>query len=149
MGNKSLTEANLRHVGIVVKDLPKSLQFWCEILGFSIQKKTKEKGKYLDFMMGLQNVEVTTVKLSDKNGNLIELLNFESHLDNNDWLGKPYSTGLTHIALNVKNIDKTLKKINECNSIKVNLPVVSPDGKVKVVYAKCIEGLLIEFVQEL
>ena len=149
MGNKSLTEANLRHVGIVVKDLPKSLQFWCEILWFSIQKKTKEKGKYLDFMMGLQNVEVTTVKLSDKNGNLIELLNFESHLDNNDWLGKPYSTGLTHIALNVKNIDKTLKKINEFNSIKVNEPVVSPDGKVKVVYAKCIEGLLIEFVQEL
>ncbi len=141
--------ACLRHVGIVVKDLEKSLFFWCDILGFMLEKKIEEKGEYIDLMMGLENVNVVTAKLSDHNGNLIELLNFRSHLDNDNWLGKPYSTGLTHIALRVKNLDEILKKLTKFKLIKSNKIVQSPDKKVRVVYAECLEGLLIEFVEEL
>tara|TARA_B100000401_G_scaffold194848_1_gene131365 strand:- start:164 stop:415 length:252 start_codon:yes stop_codon:yes gene_type:complete len=80
---------------------------------------------------------------------MIELLNFKSHLDHEDWLRKPYSTGLTHIALTVKNLNQILKQLKDLEMIEFNSPAKSPDGKVLVVYAKCIEGLLIEFVEEL
>ena len=144
-----MINSKYRHTGIVVKDLRKSLKFWCDTLGFRIQNQVEEKGKYIDLMMGLDNVEVTTAKLSDTNGNLIELLEFKNYIDKNDWLGKPYTTGLTHIALTVPDLKKTLEELQKFKSIEVNTPVDSPDGKVKVVYAKCIEGLLIEFVEEL
>lgn len=144
-----LIKTKVRHIGLVVKDLEKSLKFWCEILGFSIENIMNEKGEYLDLMMGLQNVVVTTAKLSDKNGNLIELLYFKNYSDDNDLIKEPYSNGLTHIALTVDNLEKTIGKLQKLNLIKPNIPVISPDGKVKVVYARCIEGLLIEFVQEL
>jgi len=87
--------------------------------------------------------------MTDQNGNMIELLNFKSHLDHEDWLRKPYSTGLTHLALTVVNLKKILKQLKDLEMIEFNTPIKSPDGKVIVVYAKCIEGLLIEFVEEL
>lgn len=144
-----LIKTKVRHIGLVVKDLEKSLKFWCETLDFSVVKIMEEKGEYLDLMMGLQNVDVKTAKLSDKNGNLIELLYFKNYSDDNDLIKKPYSNGLTHIALTVDNLEKTIGKLQKLNLIKSNIPVISPDGKVKVVYARCLEGLLIEFVQEL
>tara|TARA_B100000073_G_scaffold242190_1_gene203148 strand:- start:443 stop:892 length:450 start_codon:yes stop_codon:yes gene_type:complete len=144
-----LIKTKVRHIGLVVRDLEKSLKFWCEILGFSIENIMEEKGQHLDLMMGLPNVNVTTAKLSDKNGSLIELLYFKNYSDDNDLVKHPYSKGLTHIALTVDNLEKTIGKLKKLNLIDPNIPVTSPDGKVKVVYAKCHEGLLIEFVQEL
>ena len=61
----------------------------------------------------------------------------------------PYSNGLTHIALTVDDLEDTIDKISKFKNVKPNIPVISPDGKVKVVYVRCIEGLLIEFVEEL
>ena len=123
--------------------------FWCDILGFKKIKQADEKGPFLDHLLDLERVEVTTTKIADKNGNLIELLNFKNHLDHEDWLRKPYSTGLTHLALTVNNLKEILKKLKDLEMIEFNSPVKSPDGKVILVYAKCIEGLLIEFVEEL
>lgn len=146
-----LQKVNFRHVGLVVKDLEKSLKFWCEILNFKVQKQMLEEGPYIDQMMGIDGVRVLTTKIADDENNIIELLNFKSHLDKEDWEGKPYSTGLTHIALTVGDLKKTLEKmkrfkfLDSCETI----PVKSPDGKVIVVYIKSFEGLLLELVEEL
>ena len=146
--NSSL-KVKFRHVGIVIRDLKKSLIFWCDILGFRIIKQVNEEGSYIDHMLGLKEVKVTTTKISDKNNNIIELLHFKSHHDHKDWQGKPYSTGLTHIALTVVNLKNIIKKLKDQNMLECDSPIKSPDGKVLVVYAKCIEGLLIELVEEL
>ena len=63
MKNKKLINTKIRHVGIVVNDLEKSLHFWCEVLGFVVFKRIVEKGSNIDLMMGLKNVEVETAKL--------------------------------------------------------------------------------------
>jgi len=139
----------IRHTGLVVADLERSLHFWCNVLGFKLVKQMNEFGPHIDAMLGLHDVRVTTAKLAAPDGNLIELLHFQSHPDQPQWNGKPYSTGFTHIALTVEDLDKlVLKLTNE----GVNFPAPpqrSPDGFVKIIYAQGPEGLLLELVEVL
>lgn len=139
----------IRHTGLVVSDLDLSLKFWCELLDFKVMRRMDESGFQLDAMMGLNCVNVTTVKLSANNGSMIELLKFNSHPDSKSWNGTPYSTGLTHVALTVDDLECCIKRLGENGYCSINVPQISPDGIVKVVYMRGPEGILIELVEEL
>jgi len=139
----------IRHVGLVVADLEKSLKFWCETMGFVVSRQMEESGPHIDAMMGLHGVHVTTAKLAAPDGNLIELLKFHSHPDRPAWSGTPYSTGFTHIALTVENLDELLPRLIAAGAKVTSPPQASPDGNVKVLYVKGLEGILIELVESL
>jgi catechol 2,3-dioxygenase-like lactoylglutathione lyase family enzyme len=137
----------IRHTGLVVADLDRALHFWCDVLGFRVERQMDESGPHIDAMMGLQGVRVTTAKLAAPDGNLIELLYFQSHPDKPIWKGEPYSTGFTHIALTVENLDELLQRMKAAGTMVPAEPQFSPDGKVKVIYAKGPEGVLLELVE--
>jgi len=137
----------IRHVGLVVSNLDKALEFWCGIFNFEVVTRMNEEGPFLDTMMGLKNVKLTTVKLNAPDGGMLELLNFQSHPDKNKWDGTPFSTGLTHIALTVRNIDNLIKDMREFGCEITNDCQLSPDGKVKVIYAQGPEHVLLELVE--
>jgi catechol 2,3-dioxygenase-like lactoylglutathione lyase family enzyme len=137
----------IRHVGLVVTDIKKSLKFWCETMGFVVSRQMEETGPHIDAMMGLKNVRVTTAKLSAPDGNLLELLCFHSHPDKGQWEGTPYSTGLTHIALTVSDLDETCRRLKEAGVKFPAEPQTSPDGNAKVIYATGPEGILLELVE--
>ena len=137
----------IRHVGLVVTDIKKSLKFWCETMGFVVSRQMEEAGPHIDAMMGLKNVRVTTAKLSAPDGNLLELLCFHSHPDKGQWEGSPYSTGLTHIALTVSDLDETCRRLKEVGVKFPAEPQASPDGNAKVIYATGPEGILLELVE--
>tara|TARA_B110000967_G_scaffold170394_1_gene180324 strand:- start:2479 stop:2916 length:438 start_codon:yes stop_codon:yes gene_type:complete len=139
----------IRHTGLVVADLESALCFWCNLLGFSIVKRMDESGPHINAMMGLQDVQVTTVKLAAPDGNLIELLHFNSHPDKPAWTGTPYSTGFTHIALTVDDLDFVCQKLTDAGVIFNTLPQLSPDGYAKVTYGRGPEGVLLELVEVL
>jgi catechol 2,3-dioxygenase-like lactoylglutathione lyase family enzyme len=139
----------IRHIGLVVADLEGALSFWQDLLGFKVEKKMDESGPHIDAMMGLKNVRVTTVKMTAPEGGMIELLHFHSHPDSPSWLGQPYSTGFTHIAMNVGNIDIAFKKLAGAGVVFPAPPQYSPDGGVKVIYCKGPEGVLLELVENL
>ena len=137
----------IRHTGLVVRDLKRALHFWCEVLGFKVVKQMDESGPHIDALMGLREVRVTTAKLAAPDGNLIELLHFHSHPDQPQWNGTPYSTGFTHVALTVVDLDQVILKLsNEGGSFPAP-PQLSPDGYAKVIYAKGPEGVLLELVE--
>jgi catechol 2,3-dioxygenase-like lactoylglutathione lyase family enzyme len=140
---------HIRHTGIVVVDLDRALTFWCDLLGFRVIKRTVESGPYLDSMMGLRNAKVTTVKLAAPDENLIELLHFHSHRDEPAWRGTPHSTGLTHIALTVDDLDAEYARLGTAGVRFFSPPQTSPDGNVKVTYGSGPEGLLLELVEVL
>lgn len=140
---------HIRHTGLVVADLDRALFLWCEILGFNVAKRMEESGSHIDAMMGLDGVHVTTVKLSAPDGNLIELLHFRSHPDRPAWTGTPHSTGFTHIALTVTDIDETCAKLRSAGATFSAPPQYSPDGAVKVTYCRAPEGILLELVEVL
>ena len=139
----------IRHTGLVVADLEGALRFWRDLLGFRVEKRMDESGPHIDAMMGLKDVRVKTVKMTAPEGGMIELLHFQSHPDIPAWLGKPYSTGFTHIAMTVGNLDEVYKKLSAAGAVFPASPQYSPDGDVKVIYCKGPEGVLLELVEKL
>ena len=137
----------IRHVGLVVADLEKALKFWCETMGFVVSRQMEESGPHIDVMMGLKDVQLTTAKLAAPDGSLLELLQFHSHPDKAKWEGKPYSTGFTHIALTVRDLDEVLSRLKRVGTLISAEPQLSPDGQVKVIYITGPEGVLLELVE--
>ena len=101
------------------------------------------------YRVNLNKVKVTTAKLKAPDGSLIELLKFKNYKDKKKWSGKIYSTGLTHMAFSVKNLDKSYKILKKKGVIFNAPPQLSPDGFVKVTFCKGPENLFIELVEEL
>jgi len=139
----------IRHTGIVTKNLKKSLKFWNEYLKFKIYKIANENGDLIDKIILYKNVEVKTIKLKDSKGSIIELLNFKNSPIIKANSIKPYSQGITHISLTVKNIKKIYNFL-VLKKVKFNSePRVSSDGKVIMTYCRTPEGAYLELVQEL
>jgi catechol 2,3-dioxygenase-like lactoylglutathione lyase family enzyme len=139
----------IRHTGLVVADLEGALRFWRDLLGFKVEKQMDESGPHIDAMMGLKDVRVTTVKMTAPEGGMVELLHFQSHPDSPSWLGQPYSTGFTHIAMTVGNLDTAFKTLADAGVLFPAPPQYSPDGTVKVIYCNGPEGVLLELVERL
>lgn len=139
----------IRHTGLVVADLERALDFWRDVLGFKLVRQMEESGPHIDAMMGLKNVKLTTAKLSAPDSNLVELLHFHSHPDKPAWAGSPCSTGFTHIALTVDDLDATCAKLSKSGVSFSAPPQLSPDGYAKVTYGRGPEGVLLELVEVL
>ena len=137
----------IRHTGIVTKNLKNSIWFWQKLLKFKIKKQMIERGKTIDKVLSYKNVKVKTLKLEDSFKNKIELLYFFNPPNISNKKIFPYSNGYTHISLTVKRIDNLYKKLKK-NKIKFNSkPLISADGKVKMTYCKTPEGGFLELVE--
>lgn len=139
---------DVRHTGIVVKDLESSLGFYRDLLGFQITKQMEESGDYIDNISSLHNVKVTTVKMSSFDGQMIELLQYHSHPAKQK-MREIHDIGIAHIAFTVDNLDSEYKRL-KCRGIQFNAaPQLSPDGYAKVTFCRAPEGTFIELVEVL
>ena len=143
--NLKITE--IRHVGIVVNNLQKSLKFFINVLGFKVFKKMKEKGEYIDTILNLKKADVITCKIKAPDGSLIELLKFKNYRKLDDSKKTIHSNGLKHIAFTVKDLDKVFKFFQKKKIKFFSAPQVSPDGSAKVVFCRGPENLIIELVE--
>jgi catechol 2,3-dioxygenase-like lactoylglutathione lyase family enzyme len=138
-----------RHVGIVVKDLVKTTDFWTSLIGFKLHVDAKEVSPYIDELLGIANPELRTVKLIDENGFIIELLEFANYPAEDNWEGSLATTGLTHIALTVSDLESLTRKLKEIDYTFISEIKKSPNGAVKVVFVRGPEGLMLELVEQL
>lgn len=138
-----------RHVGIVVNDLEKSIHFWQELIGFKIVSDNIEPSPYIEELLSLNATNLRTVKFSDKKGFIVELLKFDSSTKESDWQGDLSTTGLTHIALTVENVEQLVNKLNEFSYTSLSKIMKSPNGQVKVVFINGPENLKLEMVEVL
>lgn len=146
--------SSIRHAGIVVRDVGESLKFYCDILGLSIYKRhTEEPCRFIDNLVGIDNVKLEWVKLVIPKGGLIELLRYHSHPDP-DGFKAPEAfpsnrLGCSHVSLTVDNLsqlyDELIKHGYKCNSE----PLRSPDGKVKILYCHDPDGTILELIEDL
>lgn len=141
---------SIRHFGIVVEDLEKSLHFYQDLLGLKTKRDMQEEGIFIDAILGLKKVKVHTVKIaSDEGDTLVELLEYASHK------GKPrdryeiFDLGASHIAFTVEEIDDEYQRLKERGISFISEPQVSADGKAKVVFCYDPDGVPVELVQEL
>jgi len=139
----------IRHTGITVTNLKKTMGFYRDLLGFKLAKRLKERGEFIDKISGLKKVRVATVKMAADDGNLIELLYYHSHPRRQGKKKKICAVGLSHIAFTVKNLNQIYRKLKS-KGIKFNCPPqISQDSKAKVTFCRDPEGNLIELVEEL
>ncbi len=136
-------------MGIVVNNLEKTRDFWINTLGFKLDIEAKEESPYIDELLAINDPSLTTVKLIDSKGFIIELLKFENYQVENSWSGNLKTTGLTHIALTVDNLDQLVDTLRKLDYQTISEIKSSPNKKVKVVFVSGPEGIMLELVQEL
>jgi len=139
---------DIRHTGVVVADLETSLHFYQDLLGFQIAKEMEEAGAYIDTVLSLHNVKVTTVKLISPSGQMVELLKYHSH-PATQTIREICEIGISHIACTVDNLDIEYKKLKDEGISFNSPPQVSPDGYAKVAFCRAPEGTFIELVEVL
>lgn len=140
---------NIRHTGIVISNLEKSLHFYRDILGLKVQRDMLEEGGFIDSIFNLKNVKVRTIKMLADDGNLVELLWYKSHPRDLNGPREICATGISHIAFTVEDIDYEYKRLKEKGVKFYSSPQISPDNKAKVTFCRDPEGNLIELVEEL
>ena len=138
---------NIRHTGIVVTDMERSLEFYRDIMGLKPVIDFTEKGQFIDTISNAGGIDLRMVKLIAEDGGMIELLHYVSHPQPNRGENKLYETGPTHVAFTVDDVDKTYAQWSAkgvtCNSE----PVMAPDGKAKVFFCQDPDGTYLEIVQ--
>jgi hypothetical protein len=139
---------NIRHVGIVVSDIKKSLNLFINILGFKIHNNLIEDGKFISEILKKKNCKVNTVKIVAPDGNKIELLNFYKSKKKKQKINID-TLGITHISMTVKSVDKICKVLKKEKIVFLSRPKVSNDKKVKVVFCKLFANCFLELVEVL
>ena len=133
----------------MVNDLEKTIDFWINALGFKLHIEAVEQSPYIDELLAIKEPNLTTIKLIDSKGFIIELLKFDSYQVDQSWSGDLKTTGLTHIALTVDNLDELVGNLKNQNYQTLSEIKTSPNNKVKVVFVKGPEAIMLELVQEL
>jgi len=140
---------NVRHTGIVVRDLEIMAKFYRE-LGFIDDNRDTETGIFIDQVTGLKKVKLEWIKMKSPDGFLLELLQYHSHPIKKDISDADSNQlGCSHIAFTVKDITNTCIHIKQAGGSVVNQPAISSNGKVKVAYCHDPEGVLLELVEVL
>jgi lactoylglutathione lyase len=70
-------DVSIGHTGFVVSDMDRSLNFYRDLLGFTVVDDVQREGEYLETMVGVPGARVRTVFL-DACGHPIELVQYLS-----------------------------------------------------------------------
>ena len=137
---------DVRHIGIVVTDMEKSLKFYRDLLGLKIKSLVDEEGQFLDNILAHENVKNRVAKLYAKNGNaLVELIDSKSYGNKKD--RDFFTIGASHFALTVDDLDETYDYLIK-NGVKFTAsPQLTPDGFAKVTFCEDPDGTPIELVE--
>jgi len=137
---------HLRHAGIVTDDLESSLRFYRDLLGFKEVRRMEESNPFIETVLGIKGVYVTTIKMSDPSGGQIELLHYQSHpkkrgeREIND-------IGISHVALTVDDVNRLYENLNNSGVEFISSPRLSDDGGATVAFCRAPEGTFIELVE--
>ena len=138
---------NIRHTGIVVTDMERSLKFYRDILGLKPVIDFVEVGEYIDTLSALSGVRLRMVKLVAADGGMIELLHYMSHPQPAPADNKLCEIGTRHVAFTVNDVDKIY---TDWSARGINFtcpPQMSPDGKAKVTFCQDPDGTFLEIVE--
>lgn len=140
---------DVRHVGIMVSNMEKSLRFYRDLLGFKVKSLNDEEGEFLDNMLAYENVKTKVAKLSAASGNaLVELFTSDSHPRNKRDIDF-FTIGTSHFALTVDDLDETYDYLIK-NGVKFTTsPQLTPDGFAKITFCEDPDGTPIELVEEI
>ncbi|VVB93448.1 Methylmalonyl-CoA epimerase [uncultured archaeon] len=128
------------HVGILVNDMQKSVEFYTGVLGFSVSRKIE-----------MEEAGLSAVFL-EKDGSKIELMKYRGKNVLKRSKGIEIEVGGNsilindHITFSVDDIETTVTQINEKGFV-FNLEPIQLEGGMKLASFKDPNGVLIELVE--
>lgn len=139
---------NLRHVGIIVRDIEKAYTLYRDVFGFEPKQDQVEQGDFYEHLTGLKSGIARTSKCYSKDGTCVELIEYQTQ-DPVDRHKDLTSDGVNHICLNIDDVDAMYEKLLSMGLEFINPPRINPTGLVKVAFCRDFEGNLIELTQTL
>jgi glyoxylase I family protein len=140
---------NIRHIGIVVTNMDKSLEFYRDLMGLEPVIDFVEKGEFIATLSNAKGINLRMVKLIAADGGMIELLQYISHPQDERGDNKLYETGPTHVAFTVDDVEAIYADWSAKGITCSSKPVTSPDGKAKLFFCQDPDGTFLELVQML
>ena len=136
---------SLSHVGVTVSSFEKSVKWYYEKFGFRLideQILSKEQVKGLHNLYGLEGAEVRLGFLRAPKGGVVEIFEFSEAQTKTKLAWN--SPGLTHLTLDVKNVNRWYKKLLEMGVIFRSPP--QKTGVNEWVFLEDPDGNLIELI---
>jgi len=137
----------IRHTGIVVSDMARSLRFYRDLLGMEVWGEFEDDSPYVQAVTDTPGARIRMVKLRTPDGGSIELLQYLSHPQSVPEPRRACDVGCNHLALQVDDVDALHEKL-VAEGIRFHTPpLVSSDGSAKVTYCRDPEGVIVELVE--
>ena len=137
----------IHHINIVVTNLEEAKDFFHHF-GFTVKKKKRLKGEWLDQVTGLKNADASFISLEHKNSSVsLELLQYNYPKGSTDpSISSPNQIGFRHMALEVYNIAEEAERL-EKKGIKFFSGIqTNPYGK-KMCYFQGPDGIVMEILE--
>ena len=139
---------NYRHTGLVVKNLKRSVNFYCKLLNFTIIQNIVEEGEYFNKLINEKKLKANVIKAKLPDNVVLELLEFKNLKQKAVKKRRKYTpVGTIHMCFTVKNIDKVYKKL-KTNKVKFfSPPLSSVYDPVKTCFCYDPDFNLVQFVE--
>tara|TARA_Y100000591_G_scaffold327697_1_gene352697 strand:- start:573 stop:1028 length:456 start_codon:yes stop_codon:yes gene_type:complete len=139
---------NYRHTGLVVKNLKRSVNFYCKLLNFKIIQNIIEEGEYFNKLINEKKLRANVIKAKLPDNVVLELLEFKNLKQKAVKKPRKYSpVGTIHMCFTVKNIHKVYKRL-KTNKVKFfSPPLSSIYDPVKTCFCYDPDFNLIQFVE--
>ena len=133
---------SLSQVGLLVADIDRSLEFYCGILGLKLVKLFEMPSHVVTHLYGVKDRSVRMALVRCGWGSFIELIEYAP--PETDQPLPRTCPGMTHIALDVRNINKTCRKLTERGLTLLDEP--ARDGNTEFAFVMDPDGHLVEFI---
>jgi len=141
---------SLHHVGLTVRDLPSSVEFYCTFVGCRIRSRSESAGEDVKALTGVPGAEVAIADLEVPNGGYLELIQYLSPPSAPLHQDRP-QPGHTHLAFRTEDVDAIYRRLLD-RGVPVTSPpitIVDPGSEwdgARAFYATDPDGRTIEFV---
>lgn len=139
-------EVRWHHVALAVENMDQIVHFYRDLLGFEVDwEKPHYSGDGMARVVGLEGAEARVVMLKG-HGSRIELFQYKKPLGAKHTLRRQCDFGLTHLALEVKQIHEIYSRLIDAG-VSFNCPPQNLRPGVWATYMKDPEGNTVELVQ--
>ena len=136
------------HVGISVRDLDKTVQFFRDVMGMEEEYRTINKGERISRVVGVENAYMDVCVLH-RGAVRIELLEYNNEMAKSGKNYKPQDEpGLVHIAFLVDDVDTEYERLKALGYEGYAPPMVARENGPKITYIKGPDNVIIELFQK-